>query len=223
MVLERTTPRTACDRESRVTKSLLGYGVIAGPVYVAVSLAQALSRQGFDLTKHAWSLLSNGALGWIQITNFVTAGLMTVALAVGLRRAGAGTWIHRLIGVYGVSLVAAGAFRPDPALGFPPGISTGATTVSWHGMLHLLAGSVGFGCLIAACLIAARAFAAEGARGWAIYSRITGVVFFAAFAGIASGSHGAATTLSFTVAVVLAWSWIAALSVRLYRRTAEAA
>jgi hypothetical protein len=67
-VLEHTTTTTSCDHESRTTKSLLGYGVIAGPLYVAVSLAQALTRQGFDPTRHAWSLLSNGGLGWIQVT-----------------------------------------------------------------------------------------------------------------------------------------------------------
>ena len=220
-VLEHTTSTTSCDRETRITKSLLGYGVIAGPVYVVVSLAQALTRQGFDLTRHAWSLLSNGALGWIQVTNFVAAGLMTAALAVGLRRAGAGTWTPRLIGVYGLSLVAAGVFRPDPALGFPPGTPTDTHTVSWHGMLHLVSGSVGFLCLIAACLIVGRAAAARGSGGWAIYSWITGTVFLAGFAGIASGSHGALTTLPFAAAVVLAWSWITALSVRLYRAAAH--
>ncbi len=216
-----TASTASCDQTSRITKSLLGYGVIAGPVYVVVSLAQAVTRPGFDLTRHAWSLLSNGDLGWIQITNFVAAGLMTAALAVGLRRAGASTWTSRLIGVYGVSLIAAGAFRADPALGFPPGSASDASTVSWHGMLHLVSGSVGFLCLIAACLITGRAFAAQGVRSWAIYSRITGLVFLAGFAGIASGSHGTLTTLPFAAAVVVAWSWITALSVRLYRRTAR--
>ena len=220
-VLEHTASTTSCDRESRITKSLLGYGVIAGPVFVVVSLAQALTRPGFDPARHAWSLLSNGDLGWIQVTNFVAAGLMTVALAVGLRRAGAGTWAPRLIGVYGLSLVAAGVFRADPALGFPAGTPADAHTVSWHGTLHLVSGSVGFLGLIAACLIVGRAAAARGARGWAIYSRITGVVFLAGFAGIASGSHGALTTLPFTAAVVLAWSWISVLSVRLHRAVAH--
>lgn len=213
-----TTPSPSCDRESRITKSLLGYGVIAGPIYVTVSLAQALTRQGFDLTRHAWSLLSDGALGWIQITNFVLAGLMTVAAAAGLRRAGSGRWPSRLVGAYGVSLAAAGAFRPDPALGFPAGTPADAHAVSWHGSLHLLAGGIGFTCLIAACLVAGRAFARQRLRGWAIYSRVTGVVFLAAFAGIASGSQGVWTTLPFTAAVVLAWSWITCLSVRTYRR-----
>ena len=69
-----------------MTRSLLGYGIIAGPLYVAVSVTQALVRPGFDPTRHAWSLLANGDWGWIQIANFIVTGLMTVAFAVGLRR-----------------------------------------------------------------------------------------------------------------------------------------
>ena len=42
----------------RITKSLLGYGVIAGPIFVVASLAQALLRDGFDLSRHAWSQLA---------------------------------------------------------------------------------------------------------------------------------------------------------------------
>jgi hypothetical protein len=61
---------------NQVTRSLLGYGVLAGPLYVGVSLAQALTRDGFELTRHAWSLLSNGSLGWLQIANFLVTGLM---------------------------------------------------------------------------------------------------------------------------------------------------
>lgn len=75
-----------CTSAARITRSLLGYGLLAGPMYVGVSLAQALTRRGFDLGKHSWSLLANGDLGWIQITNFVLASLATVAAGVGLRR-----------------------------------------------------------------------------------------------------------------------------------------
>jgi len=214
--LTRPAAQPACHRESRITKSLLGYGVLAGPVYVTVSLAQALSRAGFDPASQPWSLLSNGALGWIQITNFVLTGLMTGALALGLHRAGTGRWLPRLIGGYGVSLIAAGVFRADPVPGFPPG--TAAAAVSWHGMLHLVCGSAGFLCLIAACLAAGRAAGRSGARGWALFSRVTGIVFLAAFAGIASGSPVA--TLPFTAAVILAAGWLTALSVRCYRAAA---
>src|SRR4051812_12417472 len=75
----------ACTPRERVTRSLLGYGVIAGPFYVAVSLAQAVVRDGFDLSRHEWSLLANGSWGWIQVANLVLTGLMVVAASVGFR------------------------------------------------------------------------------------------------------------------------------------------
>jgi hypothetical protein len=185
-----------------MSKSLLRWGVIAGPFYVTVSLAQAFTREGFDLAKHAWSLLSNGELGWIQVTNFILTGLMCVAAAVGLRRAltpGRGrTWAPLLIGAYGVSLVGAGIFKADPAV---------AAEVSWHGMLHFMVGGIGFACLIAACLVLGSRFARDGKTGLAWFSRVTGVVFLAGFAGIASGSHGP-VTLAFVAAVLLVWSWL---------------
>jgi uncharacterized membrane protein YtjA (UPF0391 family) len=84
-------------------------------------------------------------------------------------------------------------------------------------MLHLLSGAVGFACLIAACLVTARAFVRSGRRGWALYCLVAGIVLLAGFAGIASGSHGAATTLPFTAAVVLVCSWLSAYSVHVYR------
>ncbi|GIH02001.1 hypothetical protein Rhe02_00680 [Rhizocola hellebori] len=211
----------SCDPATRVTNSLLGWGVIAGPFYVTVALAQALTRDGFDLTKHAWSLLSNGELGWIQITNFILTGLMCVAAAVGLRRAltpGRGrTWGPLLIGGYGVSLVAAGIFRADPAQGFPAGTPADAAEVSWHGMLHFVAGGIGFGCLIAACLVLGSRFARDGKMGLAWFSRVTGVAFLAGFAGIASGSHGP-VTLAFVAAVLLVWSWLTTICLHYYSK-----
>jgi Protein of unknown function (DUF998) len=69
----------------RVTKSLLGYGVVAGPFYVAASLAEALTRYGFSLAHNDWSLLANGALGWVHVLVLVLTGLM-VAAAAGVVR-----------------------------------------------------------------------------------------------------------------------------------------
>ncbi|SEG73117.1 Protein of unknown function [Thermomonospora echinospora] len=223
MIEQRTRiahPAT-CDRETSVTRSLLGYGVIAGPVYVAVSLAQALTRDGFDLTRHSWSLLANGDLGWIHIANFMVTAAATLACAVGLRRAlgpgRGGTWVPRLVAGYGVSLIAAGVFRADPAMGFPAGTPAGPGAVSWQGMLHLAAGAVGFTCLIAACFVIARRFAAGGRRGWAGYSRLTGVLFLLSFAAISTGGGASWATVTFVAGVVLAWAWLSALSLHLYR------
>src|SRR6266542_138349 len=160
--------RASCDPAARVTRSLLGYGVIAGPAYVLVSLLQAVTRDGFDLRRHAWSLLSNGHLGWIQVTNFVVTGLATVAFSIGLRRAlrsgRGGSWAPRLIGVYGASLIGAGVFRADPALGFPPGTPPGVAEVSWHGIAHFILGGIGFTCLVAACIVLA--FVAAVVLAW---------------------------------------------------------
>ncbi|MFI0469680.1 DUF998 domain-containing protein [Saccharopolyspora sp. 5N102] len=210
---------TTCTPAGRITRSLLGYGVIAGPFYVVVGLAQALTRDGFDLSKHAWSLLSNGQLGWIQIANFIICGLMTVAAAIGLRRAltpGRGrTWAPSLLAAYGVSLIGAGIFRADPAQGFPAGTPE-TTTFSWHGMLHFMIGGIGFLCLIAACFVLAGYFSRDGLPGLAWFSRVTGVVFLAGFAGIASGSQGP-TTLAFVAAVLTVWAWMTTVSVHFYR------
>lgn len=215
--------RDACDPATRVTKSLLGYGVIAGPLYVAVSLAQAFTRDGFDLARHQWSMLANGDHGWIQVANFALTGLMTIAFAVGLGRSlrpgVGGTWASRLIGVYGVSLVAAGVFRADPALGFPAGTPDGPGTVSWHGMLHFMAGGIGFTCLAIACFVIARRFSADGRRGWSLATRSVGVIFLAGFAAVAAGGGAAAANVAFIIAVVIVWAWICAVAVNRYRHT----
>lgn len=224
-VMESGRLDAPCDPATRTTKALLTYGILAGPLYVAVSLAQGFTRDGFDLARHQWSLLANGELGWIQVANFIVAGLMTVALAVGLRRAlhpgRAASWAPRLVGAYGASLVAAGVFRADPALGFPAGTPTEPAQVSWHGMLHFGAAGIGFIGLVVACLVVARRFAAERRRGWAAYSRATGVLFLAGFAAVAAGAGSTWTNLAFVGAVLIAWTWVSALAAHLYRRTAH--
>ena len=210
----------ALPRSATSTRSLLSLGIVAGPIYVLVSLVQALMRDGFDLTRHQWSLLANGDLGWIQISNFVVTGLVTIAFAVGLQRAGVTKRASRLIGVFGLSLVGAGIFRADPAFGFPAGAPEGAPTeVSTQGILHFTVAGIGFLCLVAACFVVARRFAAEGNKKWAVYSRASGILFLAGFAAVASGSRGAVPNLVFTAAVVIAWGWVSALA-RHQHRTA---
>lgn len=217
------TTATTCDPASRVTRSLLGYGIIAGPLYVAVSLAQVFTRDGFDPTRHAWSMLSNGDLGWIQIVNFLLSGLMTIAFAVGLRRslrpATGSVWAPRLIGVYGVSLIAAGLLRADPAMGFPAGAPDGPAEVSWQGTGHFVAGAIGFSALIAACFVLARRFAADGLTGWARSSRAVGVLFAAGFVAVAAGGGATWSLLAFTAAVITVSAWQPAVALNRYRHT----
>ena len=210
-----------CEPADRVTKSLLGYGVIAGPIYVVVALAQAVTREGFDLARHQWSLLANGSNGWIQIANFVVTGLMVIAFAVGLRRAlepGRGArWAPRLIGgVRG---------QPDrgrhlprrPGARLPGGRAGQPAAISWHGMLHFAAGGIGFTCLAIACFILGARYPAEGRRGWAAFCRLTGVVFLAGFAMVASSGGNQAANLAFVAAVILVWTWMTCVAVDRYR------
>ena len=226
MTTTAVTPPTAgaCTPAQRVTKSLLGYGVLAGVVFETSVLIQGLTRHGFRIARDDASLLSNGPLGWIQVTTFLLAGAMTIAAAAGLRRAMASRWAPRLIAIYGAGLIGAGIFSADPAYGFGPGAPLGrATHVSWHAAGHLIAASIGFTALIAACFVVARYFSRQGRRAMAVYSWVTGVVFGAAFAGIATGSASAAVVVPFYAAVLAAFTWLALVSVHLYRRVSSAA
>jgi hypothetical protein len=222
--LEHLQPQV-CSTDANVTRSLLGYLALAGPFYVAVSLVQAFARSGFSLTRDEWSLLALGHFGWIQVVNLAMTGAMTIAGAIGVRRAlgryaDAGVWAPRLLVGYGVALIGAGIFRADPADGFPPGSVSGASTqISLHATLHILSGSIGFGCLIALCFVFARRYARLGRHRAAVVSRLVGAVFAIAFARIASGATSAPINLGFTVAVVASYAWMTSVAVDLYRRT----
>ncbi len=216
----------ATEPSTRVTRILLACGVAAGPLYVLLGLVQALTREGFDLRRHELSLLANGELGWIQIANLVVSGLLVVVAAVGMRRVlrpgRGGTWGPRLVGGYGVGLIAAGVFVADPAYGFPPGAPPGLPErASWHGVLHFVTAGLGFVSLIAACLVVAGWFAARRQLGWAAYSVATGVAFFAAFVGIASGSGNQVVNVGFGIAVLLGWAWVSAVATRLTAELAD--
>ncbi len=218
----------ACDPATRLTRSLLGYGAVAGPFYVAVVLGQALLRPGFDLAHDDASLLSNGSLGWIQVANFLVTGAMVIAFALGVRRALAGgmgaTWGPLLLTTFGLGMIGAGVFVADPMSGFPPGTPAGRPeSISLHGVLHIVSAGIGFLGFAAACFVIAQRFARERRSAWAWSSRMTGLAFLAGFAGLASGSDSAVVVLGFWLALLLAWGWLAALAVSLYRRTGEVA
>ncbi|WP_433165849.1 DUF998 domain-containing protein [Kribbella sp. CA-247076] len=196
------------------TRALLTGGVVAGPLYVAVWLGQAFTREAFDITRHPASLLANGGPGWIQTANFVIAGLLSIGAAIGLRRTLTGrgsTWAPRLLGAYGVGLLLAALFPADPAAGFPAGTPADYAEISARGMGHFVAGTVGFTGLIAACLVVAAHYRSIGRTAFARYSAATGILFFGAFAGLSAGAGSRPTIIAFGAAVLLGWTWIAAV------------
>lgn len=210
---------------SAAVRPLLACGVAAGPLYVLVGAAQALTRDGFDMQRHALSLLSNGDFGWIQIANFVVAGALVLAGALGVRRAlhpgRGGTWGPILLGLWGIGLIGSGIFVADPGAGFPPGVIVEEGSMSRSGVLHFVFGATAFYALIAACLVFARRFHGLGERRWAAYSLVTGIGFLVVFGGIASGASSGALMLAFYAAVAWIWGWHTAVLARLMGRLAE--
>ncbi|SDM36822.1 Protein of unknown function [Allokutzneria albata] len=120
-------------------------------------------------------------------------------------------------------MVAAGVFSAGPADGFPPGTPIGPpTSMSPHGMLHLLVASVAFLALIAACLLFARRFAAAGRRGWAVFSAVTGGIFLASWISLFASQGARVANVAFAVAIALVLAWTSLLAVQQLRRhTAE--
>ncbi len=210
------SPSAPSDLSARVTRALLACGVVAGPLFILVVVIQEFSRAGFDLGRHPPSLLSLGDLGWIQITNFVVAGLLAIAFAVGVRRVlhpgRAGTWGPLLVGAYGVGLIMAGVFVPDASLGFPPGTPEGTPeTLSLSAVLHGIGFTLAFGSTTMACLVFASRYAALKRRGWVAYSVATAV---AALALSMWPSQDGASVRYFLAAVIV-WAWTSVIAARL--------
>jgi hypothetical protein len=197
---------------------LLRAGTVAGPIFLAVAIGQAVTRDGFDPSRHPVSLLSLGDLGWLQITNFTVTGMLYLAGAAGLRTALAGgpgaVWVPRLIGALGAALVLGGVFPPDPALGYPPGTPDGQPdTMSFHGTVHAFAPALGFLALGVACFVFARRFGADrgprtgGGQRAAVISRIVGIL-------VILGSAAASATqvwLLLWAALIVGLGWSAVM------------
>lgn len=206
------------DRGAAVTRSLLGYGMIVGPIYLVVGVAQGLVRDGFDFRRHSLSVLANGSGGWVQIANFVVCGAMVIAAATGIARvvgrAGRATCVA--LALYGISMLGASIFRADPVDGFPVGTPLGyPTSISTAGLLHFVFGTIGFVSLGASCLFAARLMSRRGERGLSRLSLVAGLVVLVGFFG--GAALGGAGILGIWVSVVVGWAWLAVVSRHLYR------
>lgn len=221
----RTTPERT--REPITTaggaRSLLRYGIVAGPLYLAVGLAQALVRDGFDLARHPLSVLANGTGGWVQTANFVITGLMVVAAAAGFRRvlgprSRAMGWF---LGAFGVSMIAAAVFPADPVDGFPIGTPEGfPTTISTPGLIHFIVGTLGFVSLAVSCFFAGPAMSRRGNRPLARVSFLSGLAVLLGFFG---GPLLGGGTLGIWFSVVVGWAWLATLSLHLSRAASDPA
>src|SRR5262249_26977975 len=153
------------------TRTLLACGAVAGPMYVAVSMAQSLTRDGFDWRFHRFTQLTTGDLGWIQQANMILVGVAMVLLATGVRRVlrtgRASLWAPRLLALFGVAYIVGGALRAGPVVGFPPGTTPEMVHTTLQGVVQNASRSVSTLLLISLSGVMAGWFAADGRIGWA--------------------------------------------------------
>ncbi|GGM56281.1 DUF998 domain-containing protein [Dactylosporangium sucinum] len=194
----------------RPPSRLLFAGLVAGPLFVVTFLLEGAFRDGYDPMRHPVSSLALGPYGWVQVVNFVVAGLLALLFAAGLR----GRLTKVLVAVWGIGLLGAGAFVTDPVSGYPAGTPAVADPATWHGTVHDLVFS-----LPAFLVLAVAMFA--GARRW-FWSAPFGLVYLALFV---LSSVGFAQTAPFVdvagllqrLAVGVGWLWIALLAARQLR------
>ena len=219
MTATSTTPAATSSEvlptPDRSTRTLVIAGALAGPLFAVFATGQVLLRDGFDLRRHPLSLLATGGLGWVQVTNFVLAGIGVLCLAIAVRRTitdGVGRrWLARLIAVFGLGLVASGVFVMDPEDGFPIGTPAGqAAAMSWHGIAHIVAATVAFTGLAAACIVLTVRMIRRRAGWAAVLSAGTALVLLAPV-------NPAWASIQLAVTALVAFTWTTALAVWLLR------
>lgn len=124
-------------------------GIAAPVLFVAVFTIEGWLRPDYDARRMFVSELALGPRGFVQIANFVAAGMLTMLFARGVATefpaARAAILALYLIGI---GLVGAGAFVMDPLM-------TPVRELSWHAILHRVFGApVLYGMPISAFLFA---------------------------------------------------------------------
>jgi hypothetical protein len=179
-----TSSGTAVAAHKVPTRNLLIAGAVAGPLFAALATAQVVLREGFDLRRHPLSQLATGGPGFVQIINFIVAGIGVLCLAVAVHRTvkeGVGRRsLAPLIGVFGAGLIASGIFVMDPENGFPIGTPEGpAASMSWHAIGHAVAATVAYTGLAIACIVLTVRMARRRAVLTAVLNAAAALVFLA--------------------------------------------
>jgi hypothetical protein len=216
----------------RLTARLLRCGVAAGPLFITTFLAAGATRADYDPLRHPVSSLALGPHGWVQVVNFVTAGVLCGAAAVGLARAPLTVRTRIgpiLVGGAALGLLGSGAFLTDPVSGYPPGtpdllVSHSSTET----MLHDLFAIPVFLGLPAAALAYGWAFRRAGDRGWATYSTASGLGMLATFVLTSAAFAQAPALVEFggllqRLTITIGLGWLTAVSLRALTAASEPA
>ncbi len=220
---------TQTHTSDRLTRMLLVCGIIGPSLFIIVALIEGATRPSYSAWRLFVSALATGPGGWMQITNFIICGLLSLAFVAGLRRTvrhGKGAVGGPVaLGIFSLALISAGIFVTDPGRGYPPGAASHGPQ-SLHGIIHALSGVAVFFSLAIACFLLARRFAGDRAWSrWAWYSIITGVTVIACFVAslfvAAAEENGtwpnSPAGLLQRIAIVAGFGWLASFALTLLR------
>jgi hypothetical protein len=190
---------------------LLLAGVAAGLLFFIVPTIEIFRRPGFNIERHAISVLSLGEGGWIMKAVFIICGLLTLMCAIGihmeLARGRGGFLAPLLVGIYGAGLLLAGFFDAPVGMGFPPGTPEDQTPImTTSATLHSVGFMVAFSALIVSCFVFALHFLHEQQTIWAAISLAVGVAL-PALIGLGI-SMIVAPGIGFYWAAMLGWLWL---------------
>jgi hypothetical membrane protein len=205
-----------------IDRALLFAGIIAGLLFFIVPTIEVFRRPGFDIQRHAISMLSLGDGGWIMKTVFIVCGTLTLMCALGIYMELARGWVRfaalLLIGAYGFGLILAGIFDAPAGLGFPSGTPQDQPPVMTAGaILHSIAFMVAFSSLIASCFVFALHNLYAQQTIWAVISLAVGIAL-PALIGLGI-SMIIAPGIAFYWAAMLGWLWLAATVLIINRTT----
>jgi hypothetical protein len=207
-------------------KILLTAGVVAGPLFTLMWIIESAIHTGYNPLRHPVSSLALGEFGWLQIINFVVAGLLVLAFAFGLwlmlQAQKGSTWGPLLVAIWGIGLIGAGVFLTDPVSGYPVGAPDIILNPTTHGALHDQLSLISFAALTVACFVFAYRFASRGERGWAFYSLLTGILFpvgivLASMAFSQNESLVAFGGFIQRVTITIGWTWLTLLAIHLLK------
>jgi hypothetical membrane protein len=183
-------------------QGLLWCGVAGAISFVVVFLVNDAVKPDYEPVRDFVSEAAIGRGGWVQIANFLVAGILLAASSVPLSRTVGGR-TGGLVGTVGLGLAAAGVFVSDPV---PHDHAT------WHGILHNVVSVFVFGSLSLACFTAARWGPTSMWRWYCIATGVAVPVLFVT-AGAVSDTSGVWQRLT----IVVGWSWLAVLELRATR------